>query len=149
MNIISKKIFFAALMSLFLPIFSANAQQNEIVQGRYTYRILDGQRACVDLFAGQTIGSYYVIEAWHSPIQGNHNRCKAKLVNTTFSQIGSEVGVSGGVINGSVNGSSGQNSNSGIKIGSMPIPKNRACNQQQGTPHAFYARGYIYCRHNH
>jgi hypothetical protein len=148
MKVISKKIFLTTILSLFLPVFSANAQQGEVVQGNYVYRILDAHRACVDLFAGQTIGSIYVMEAWHSPTQGDHNRCKIKYVNTTFSQIGSEVGVSGGIVNGSVNGSTGQNSNSAPKIGSTPIFKNRACSQQQGTPHAFYANGYIYCRHN-
>jgi hypothetical protein len=140
------------LTSLILATFTqlpVKAQQAEIVEGNYVYRVLDAHRACVDLFAGQTYGAYYIIEAWHSPQPGNHNVCKAKGTNTTSYQIGSEVGVSGGIVNGSVNGSTSQNTNGNVKIGTISLPKNRACNQQQGTPHAYYDRsGYIYCRHN-
>jgi hypothetical protein len=147
---INKKLTATACVffGLLLPIFSAKAQQSEIIRGNYVYRILDAHRACVDLYAGQTIGSYYIIEAWHSPVQGNHNRCNAKAVNTTSAQIGSEVGVSGGIVNGSVNGSISQNGNGSAKIGTMTIPKNLACNKQQGTPHGFHYGMYIYCRHN-
>ena len=71
-------------------------QQAEIVDNRYLYRVLDAQRACVDLYAGQQIGANYITDAWHSPQQNNHNVCKVRFTNQTSYQQNSTLGANMG-----------------------------------------------------
>ena len=137
------------LTTLAMPIIPAIAQQSEVVRGRFVYRLLDAQRACVDLYAGKTFGANYISDAWHSPIPGNHNRCKYKYVTTWQNQAGWKGGASGVVVSGEVNGSHGDNGNTNFSEDVINIPRNQACSQQQGTAYSVVPRsGYIYCRHN-
>jgi hypothetical protein len=137
-------------MIILSPTISATAQPNEIVRGKYIYRLLDAQGACVALFAGQSLGAKQIIEAWHSPIQGNHNRCKYQYITTWQNEAGWNAGGNAGVVNGGVNGSHSDNGNTSVREDVINIPRGRACSQQQGTPKAVISRsgGYIYCVHN-
>ena len=138
----------ALLVNLLALAIPATAQQAEVVLGNYIYRILDAQRACVDLYAGKEVGANTILEAWHSPIPGNHNRCKFKYITTWQNNAGWNGGLNGVFASGGVNGSHSDNGNTDPKEGTVNIDRNRACNQQQGTPWSFIPRnGYIYCKH--
>jgi hypothetical protein len=135
-------------MIILSPTISATAQPNEIVRGKYIYRLLDAQGACVSL-AGRQLGANQVIEAWHSPVPGNHNRCKYQYITTWQNEVGWNAGGNAGIVNGGVNGSHSDNGNTSVKEDVINISRNYACSQQQGTPRATISRsGYIYCIHN-
>jgi hypothetical protein len=123
-------------------------QQAEIVNGRYIYRVLDGQRACVDLYAGKQIGANYITDAWHSPQQNNHNICKVRFTTQVSYQQNSTLGANLGAVNGSVNNTMTKNGNMPSRIGKISIPRGQACSQQQGTARSVIRDGYIYCVHN-
>jgi hypothetical protein len=148
-----------SVISILSSALPASSQQNEIVRGRYVFRLLDAHSACVSLFAGQTIGSMTITDAWHSPDANpnNRNTCKFSYVTTWQNNAGwnagSKVGVNGvvanGEVNAGVNGSHSDNGNTEVQYGTTPIPRNRACQQQQGTSRVLVSRsGYIYCVHN-
>jgi hypothetical protein len=136
---------------ILISAIPASSQQNEIVRGKHVFRLLDAHSACVSLFAGQTIGAITITDAWHSPDAdpNNRNTCKFSYVTTWQNNAGWNAGASGGVLSGQVNGSHSDNGNTEVQYGTRPIPRNRACQQQQGTPKAAMSRsGYIYCVHN-
>jgi hypothetical protein len=149
-----------SVISILSSVIPASSQQSEIVTTKYVYRLLDAHSACVALYAGQTIGAMTITDAWHSPDAdpSNRNTCKFSYVTTwqnnagwnAGTKVGVNAGVANGEVNGGVNGSHSDNGNTEVQYGTAPINRNRACQQQQGTPKGVLSRSgkYIYCRHN-
>lgn len=150
-----------SLISILSSAIPASSQQNEVVTQKHVFRLLDAHRACVSLFAGQTMGSMIINDAWHSPEADPNNpaTCKFSYVTTWQNNAGwnagGKVGVNGGVANGEVNagvnGSHSDNGNTEVQYATASLKdyRNRACQQQQGTSRVrMTRRGYIYCVHN-
>jgi hypothetical protein len=108
---------------------SASSQEAEYTVSGYTYRILDTNSACVNLYVGRKFGSKNIVDAWYSPNDGS-NRCRLAQVNTYHNPY------------------TGNWENSPPQYVVVGIPRNRACYQQQGTSRTIMLYGQIYCVHN-
>jgi hypothetical protein len=131
----SRKIKFS-LLTIAIPAISiiscgipASAQQAEYTVSGYTYRILDTNRACVNLYAGKKIGSKNIVDAQYSPNVGL-NLCRLSYVS---------------IYN---NPYTGNWESSQAKYVTVGIPRSQACQQQQGTSRIIIISGYTYCVHN-
>jgi hypothetical protein len=145
-----------SIISVLSSAIPASSQQNEIVTPKYVYRLLDAHSACVSLYGGQSVGSMTITNALHSPNANTNdgNTCKISYVTTGQNNTGwnavSKVGVNAVMVNSEVNagvnGSQADNGNTEVQY-EITIPKNLACQQQQGTSKGISYRGYIYCVH--
>ena len=144
-----------SVISVLSSAIPALSQQTEIVGTKYIFRLLDAHSACVNLYAGQTIGARTITDAWHSPAADPNNlaTCKYSYVTTWQNNAGwnagGKAGWGVGEVNGGVNASHSDNGNTEVQYDTIAIPRNRACQQQQGTSRVRITRkGYIYCVHN-
>jgi hypothetical protein len=131
----SQKIKFSLLTSTISALsilahgLPASAQQAEYTVPDYTYRILDTSRACQDLYMGRKSGTKSIESAWPST-QDGPDVCRLAGFNNFYNPY------------------TGNWEKTHVSTIAVKIPRNRACQQQQGTSKTINISGYIYCVHN-
>jgi hypothetical protein len=125
-----------SLLKLIVPtigilsyVIPASAQQAEYTVPNYTYRILDTSRACQDLYMGRKSGTKSIESAWPST-QDGPDMCRLAGFNNFQNPY------------------TGNWEKTHVSTIVVRIPRNRACQQQQGTSKTVNISGYIYCVHN-